>query len=137
MVNRRQSPENLGGQYSIGAGSSGFLGEGDGVMLRNANLIGPNVIKLRHSKGWTQEVLVSKLQLVGFYITRDVLVNIELRRSTVTDVHIRAFADVFGVTEGDLFPPKRPGNQTMWLVDQLTARRRRRSGNNGSLPDDE
>ena len=106
-------------------------------MLRNANLIGPNVIKLRHSKGWTQEVLVSKLQLVGFYITRDVLVNIELRRSTVTDVHIRAFADVFGVTEGDLFPPKRPGNQTMWLVDQLTARRRRRSGNNGSLPDDE
>jgi len=106
-------------------------------MLRNANLIGPNVIKLRHAKGWTQEELVSKLQLMGCYITRDVLVNIELRRSTVTDVLIRAFADVFGVTEGDLFPPKRPGNQTMWLVDQLTARRRRRSGNNGSLPDDE
>ena len=106
-------------------------------MLRNANLIGPTVIKLRHAKGWTQEDLVSKLQLKGYYITRDVLVNIELRRSRVTDVHIRAFADVFGVTECDLFPPKHPENQTMWLVDQLSARRRRRSGNNGSLPDDE
>ena len=137
MGSRRQLSENLGGQYSIEAGSSGFLGEGDGVMLRNANLIGPNVIKFRHERGWTQEVLVSKLQLMGCYITRDVLVNIELRRSTVTDVLTRAFADVFGVTEGDLFPPKRPGNQTMWLVDQLTARRRRRSENNGSLPDDE
>ena len=106
-------------------------------MLRNANLIGPTVIKLRHAKAWTQEDLVSKLQLKGYYITRDVLVNIELRRSIVTDVHIRAFADVFGVTECDLFPPKHPENQTMWLVDQLSARRRRRSGNNGSLPDDE
>ena len=106
-------------------------------MLRNANLIGPTVIKHRHAKGWTQEDLVSKLQLRGYYITRDVLVNIELRRSTVTDVLVRGFAEVFGVNEGDLFPSKRPGNQTMWLVDQLAARRRRRSGNNGSLPDDE
>ena len=106
-------------------------------MRRKANLIGPNVIKFRHQRRWTQDQLVSKLQLIGCYITRDVLANIELQRSIVTDIHIRAFADVFGVTEGDLFPPKRPGNQTMWLVDQLTARRRRRSGNNGSLPDDE
>lgn len=106
-------------------------------MLRNANLIGLMVIKFRHERGWTQEVLVSKLQLRGCYITRDVLANIELRRSTVTDFHIRVFAEVFGVTESDLFPPKRPGNQTMLLVDQLTARRRRRSGKNGSLPADE
>ena len=105
-------------------------------MLRNANLIGPQVIKHRHRMGWTQEGLVSKLQLAGFYITRDILANIELRRSTVTDGHIRAFADVFGISEGDLFPPRRPGNQTMLLVDQLTARRRR-SVNNGSLPDDQ
>jgi transcriptional regulator with XRE-family HTH domain len=104
-------------------------------MLRNANLIGLQVIKHRHRKGWTQEVLVSKLQLLGFYITRDVLVNIELRRSTVTDGHIRAFADVFGISESDLFPPRRPGNQTMLLVDQLTARRRRSM--DGSLSADE
>jgi transcriptional regulator with XRE-family HTH domain len=94
-------------------------------MLRNANLIGLHVIKFRQQRGWTQEGLVSKLQLAGCYITRDILANIELRRSTVTDVHIRAFAEVFGVAEGDLFPPKRQGLQTMWQVDQLTDRRRR------------
>jgi hypothetical protein len=45
-----------------------------------ANLIGPNVIKFRHLRDWTQEQLVSKLQLAGLYITRDILANIELRR---------------------------------------------------------
>jgi transcriptional regulator with XRE-family HTH domain len=104
-------------------------------MLRNANLIGPNVIKFRYQKGWTQEMLASKLQLRGCYITRDVLANIELRRSAVTDFQIRAFAEVFGVAESDLFPPKHSGSQTMWRVDQLTVQRRR-SGN-GSLSDDE
>jgi transcriptional regulator with XRE-family HTH domain len=103
------------------------------VMRRRANIIGPTVIKFRHQRGWTQEVLVSKLQLVGCYITRDVLANIELQRSIVTDLQLQAFAEVFGVAEGDLFPPKRQGNHTMLLVDQLTARRRSRDG---SLPPD-
>ena len=105
-------------------------------MRRIANIIGPNVIKFRHERNWTQEVLVSKLQLVGCYITRDVLVNIELQRSVATDFHIRALAEVFGVNEADMFPPKRQGAQTMWLVDQLSARRRRRAGND-SLPDEQ
>ena len=105
-----------------------------GVMRRCANIIGPTVIKLRHQRAWTQEQLVTKLQLVGCYITRDVLANIEVQRSIVTDIHIRAFAEVFRIAEADLFPPKRQGMQSMWLVDQITARRRRRSGD-GSLPD--
>ena len=102
-------------------------------MARRANIIGTTVIKFRHQRGWTQEVLVTKLQLVGCYITRDVLANIEVQRSIVTDLHIRAFAEVFGVAEADLFPPKRQGIQSMWLVDQLSARRRR--SRNESLPD--
>jgi len=137
VANRSRSAVDWGGQFAAGAGSYTVPVAAGGFMLRNANLIGLMVIKFRHERGWTQEVLVSKLQLRGCYITRDVLANIELRRSTVTDFHIRVFAEVFGVTESDLFPPKRPGNQTMLLVDQLTARRRRRSGKNGSLPADE
>jgi len=92
-----------------------------------ANLIGPNVIKFRHLRDWTQDQLVSKLQLAGLYITRDILANIELRRSAVTDIQIQALAEVFGITIPDLFPPKQPGAQTMWRVDQLTDRCRRRS----------
>jgi transcriptional regulator with XRE-family HTH domain len=114
--------------------SPGDLAKEVWVMRRYANIIGPTVIKFRHQRGWTQEELVTKLQLVGCYITRDVLANIEVQRSVVTDIHIRAFAEVFRIAEADLFPPKRQGIQSMWLVDQITARRRRRSGD-GSLPD--
>jgi transcriptional regulator with XRE-family HTH domain len=95
-------------------------------MPRNANLVGPNVIKLRHQHGWTQDQLVSKLNLLGYYFTRDIVANIESRRSVVSDVQIRALAEAFGVDEGALFPAKRQAGQTMWLVDQLTDRQRRR-----------
>jgi hypothetical protein len=61
---------------------------------------------------------------VLFCFTHD---NIELRRSAVTDIQIQALAEVFGITIPDLFPPQQPGTQTMWRVDQLTDRCRRRS----------
>ena len=95
-------------------------------MQRKANLIGQNVAKFRYQRNWTQEELVAKLQLLGCYMTRDILANIETRRRIVTDVQVRFFAEVFGVAEGDLYPPKRQAGQTMWLVDQLTDRQRRR-----------
>jgi hypothetical protein len=57
-------------------------------------------------KGWSQDLLVTKMQLLGIYITRDILANIETLRSTATDKQIVVFAEVFGVPVGDLFPPK-------------------------------
>jgi ribosome-binding protein aMBF1 (putative translation factor) len=54
-------------------------------MLKNANIVGQNVVKFRHRAGWTQDVLAAKMQLLGCYITRDILANIETRRSPVTD----------------------------------------------------
>ncbi len=95
-------------------------------MQRKANLIGQNVAKFRYQRNWTQEELVAKLQLLGCYMTRDILANIETQRRIVTDTQVRFFAEVFAVTEADLFPPKRQANQTMWLVDQLTDRQRHR-----------
>lgn len=100
-------------------------------MPRNLNLIGPTVIKFRVQRGWTQEQLVSKVNLRGCYMTRDILANIELRRSSVTDIQIRVLAEIFGVSESDLFPPRKSqACQTMWLVDQLTDRQRRRRSSN-------
>ena len=105
-------------------------------MQRKANLIGQNVAKFRYQRKWTQEELVAKLQLLGCYMTRDILANIETRRRIVTDIQVRFFAEVFGVPEGDLYPPKRQAGQTMWLVDQLTDRqRRRRQSANDPSPD--
>ena len=63
--------------------------------------------KFRYKNGWLQDELVAKIQLLGFYMTRDILANIETRRSSVTDKQIVIFAEVFGAAVGDRFPPKR------------------------------
>jgi transcriptional regulator with XRE-family HTH domain len=76
-------------------------------MYRDENVIGQNIAKFRYQRGWTQDELVGKLQLLGRYITRDILANIETKRSIVTDKQIEYFAEVFGVKAGDFFPEKR------------------------------
>ena len=75
-------------------------------MTQNANVIGRNVARFRYQKGWSQDLLVTKMQLLRIYITRDILANIETLRSIATDKQIVVFAEVFGVPVGDLFPPK-------------------------------
>ena len=76
-------------------------------MPRNRNVIGRNVARFRYQKGWSQELLAAKMQLLGCYITRDIIANIETRRSVVTDIQIEFFTEVFGVNVGELFPQKR------------------------------
>jgi transcriptional regulator with XRE-family HTH domain len=71
-----------------------------------SNLIGPAIARLRYQRGWNQEDLVTKMQLLGCYMTRDILANIETRRSIATDKQIESFADVFNVEINELFPPR-------------------------------
>ena len=88
-------------------------------MLRKANVIGQNVAKFRYQRNWTQEELVAKLQLLGCYMTRDILANIETQRRIVTDIQVRFFVEAFGISLAELFPVKRRGDtKTMWLADQ-------------------
>ena len=75
-------------------------------MQRNLNIIGPAVVKLRYRSGWTQDDLVAKLQVLGCYMTRDILANIETRRCVATDTQIGYFVDVFEVDVRELFPPR-------------------------------
>ena len=77
-------------------------------MHRNANVIGQMVARLRYQQAWTQDDLVARLQVLGCEITRDVLANIETRRSVATDRQIVFLAEVFRVSIGDLFPPRQP-----------------------------
>ena len=93
-------------------------------MHRDENVIGQNVAKFRYQRGWTQDELVGKLQLLGCYMTRDILANIETQRSVVTDKQIEFFADVFGVEEGSLFPAKRPLNGKFVGLDLKIVTRR-------------
>ena len=76
-------------------------------MHRDVNVVGSNVAKFRYQRGWTQDELVAKLQVLGCYMTVNILANIETRRSPATDRQIVYFAEIFGVKEGDLFPGRR------------------------------
>lgn len=73
-------------------------------MLRDGNVIGQNVAKFRYREVWTQDVLAAKMQLLGRHMTRDIVANIESRRTAVTDKQIAFFTEVFGVEAGELFP---------------------------------
>lgn len=93
-------------------------------MHRDANVIGKNVAKFRYQRGWTQDELVGKLQLIGCYMTRDILANIETQRSIVTDKQIEYFAEIFGVNEGSMFPEKRKVVRRLAGLDMKIVTRR-------------
>src|SRR5580704_2170852 len=76
-------------------------------MRHDDNVIGQNVAKFRFQRGWTQDELVGKLQLLGCYMTRDIVANIETKRCVVTDKQIEYLGEVFGAEAGDFFPAKR------------------------------
>lgn len=70
-----------------------------------SNLIGRKIAKLRYTRGWTQDTLVAKLQVLQCNITRHILANIETKRSVATSVHCFFLAKVFGVSTDELFRP--------------------------------
>jgi transcriptional regulator with XRE-family HTH domain len=72
-------------------------------MQHNLNVIGQNVEKFRHQRGWTREELSAKLQLLGCNITPQILAKIETGRCVVTDTQIVFFSEVFGIPVEDLF----------------------------------
>lgn len=95
-------------------------------MPHDANVIGPNVAKFRYRHGWTQDQLVARLNVLGCYMTKCILANIETRRCPATDKQIEYFAFIFGVTPPELFP-KEPhfSGQPVGLTKTPPTRRRR------------
>ena len=95
------------------------------IGARDANVIGRSVVKFRYQRGWTQDELVGKLQLLGCYMTRDILANIETQRGPATDKQLEFFAQVFGAKEADFFPPKRHfSGRVVGLAMRIVTRRR-------------
>ena len=93
-------------------------------MRHDENVIGKNVAKFRFQRGWTQDELVGKLQLLGRYMTRDILANIETQRCVVNDKQIEYFAEIFGVKAGNLFPEKRRFSGKLVGLDMKIVTRR-------------
>jgi len=74
-------------------------------MQHGANHIGRKIARLRYQKGWTQDTLVARLQVLQCNITRDILASIEVRRSVATDKHCCFIAKALDVTIHELFQP--------------------------------
>ena len=96
-------------------------------MSPHKNVIGQNVTKWRYQRGWTQEELVTKLQLARCPVTRDILANIETRRCSVTEVLMLALAAALQVSPLELLPSDWPSQvEQIHAQTPLIIRQRRR-----------
>jgi len=96
--------------------------------VRDANVVGEVISKLRHERGWRQDDLVARMQILGCPMTRDILANIETDRSSVTDRQIVSFSVAFGVTVAELFPKDAiNGWQVVGVSDDDRTRRKTNS----------
>mgnify|MGYP002625766243 CR=1 FL=1 len=64
----------------------------------NKNLISSRLVELREKHGLSQRGLAQKLQLAGYDIDKNVITRIETNKRYVTDIELRAFAQVLGTT---------------------------------------
>lgn len=75
--------------------------------MRNLNVIGPQIRRLRSQKEWSQNDLAIKLQIVGMeHATRKKVCKIESREVWVSDDDMLFMSRVFAVDLKDLFPQK-------------------------------
>lgn len=82
---------------------------------RESNLIGPMLGRLRYERGLTQDMLAARLQIQGCDITRDIIYNIEARRSVVTDKQLVHLVRIFKLRLCDLFPDEiRKTEENLW-----------------------
>jgi transcriptional regulator with XRE-family HTH domain len=77
-------------------------------MKTGLNLIGQQVRKWRDNRRWSQEAMASKLQLMGWSITRHSLAKLELGLRRVSDCELFFLARVLRVDLRDLFPRQMP-----------------------------
>jgi transcriptional regulator with XRE-family HTH domain len=68
-----------------------------------ANLVGPQIQKVRYQMGLTQERLAARCQLMGLDISRATLAQIESRLRCVTDKELLLFARILGISTDGLF----------------------------------
>ncbi len=80
-----------------------------------ANVVGPQVRKLRNKLDLTQEELAARCQLHGLDISRGTLSQIEARLRRVADSELFRLSAVLKVSTDDLFPSEmRKERDKLW-----------------------
>ena len=70
------------------------------------NLIGENLKRIRTKAKMSQQMLSTKLELIGVYVCRGSISRIEDFSRTVTDIELFAIAEALGVTADELYTNK-------------------------------
>lgn len=68
------------------------------------NIVGISIRKLRlEHPGMSQRILADKMQLVGIDLNKNAIQRIESGERFVTDIELKYFAEVFGITPNELY----------------------------------
>ncbi|MDD6395373.1 MAG: helix-turn-helix domain-containing protein [Acutalibacteraceae bacterium] len=67
------------------------------------NIVGENIRILRVTRRMSQQDLADKLEAKNVYVCRGSISRIEDGLRTVTDIELKGFSEVFGVSVNDLF----------------------------------
>lgn len=70
---------------------------------KEMNMIGNNLRRLRMERGWSQQKLSNKLEMLAIYVCRGSISRIEDKLRTVTDIEIYGFSKVLNVPIQQLF----------------------------------
>ena len=62
------------------------------------NLISQRLIELRRQHNMSQRLFAHKLQLAGYDMDKNVITRIETNKRYVTDIELKALADIFHVS---------------------------------------
>jgi hypothetical protein len=73
-------------------------------MARPKNIVGPQVRKFRDQYGWSQGMLATKCQLIGWDISRSIVAAIEGRVRWVGDFEMVILAKALRVNPLELLP---------------------------------
>ena len=91
--------------------------------MKCLNLVGPQIRKLRYVRGWSQNILAVKLQILGWDIDRVGVAKIESRLVHIDEYELLYFAKVLCVGLADLFPKIDPARNLHEAVVELMRRR--------------
>ena len=75
------------------------------------NIVGKNVRVIREAKGWTQEQLVAKCNLIDWQISRSTLAKIEANVRRVTDIEVQKLSVALSISISELFDTLRVCDQ--------------------------
>lgn len=84
--------------------------------MRRLNVVGPQIRRLRYTRGWSQSELAVKLQVAGWDISRSGVAKIESQLVWIGDYELFFLTKIFKVPLADLFPsidPQRPLYETV------------------------